>query len=248
MRYFTTHMMLVGVVLVGLSTMTRVVEADTINTSNIRSIASSGPTFPGTVGDHYHSLLGDPVEVGTLLFIGLEDVRGVAEFNLTSQLLSPATTLSFVLIGFGGYFQGGPGNYTINVFAYLGDNSIGLSDYQAPTIALLGSFSTVGMVVGQTFSFDVTAPFNAALLSSGGTGSLGIRLQPATADPGFGGAANRFATFQLTTVPEPSSLALLGTGGLLIIYRKRRFIARCCTGTRLLWITSAPRIEPHTNK
>src|SRR5262249_17685747 len=97
MRYFTTHMMLVGVVLVGLCTMTRVVDADTINTSNIQSIASSGPTFPGTVGTHTHSPLGFPVEVGTLPFMGLEDVRGVAEFDLTSQSISAATTLSFGL-------------------------------------------------------------------------------------------------------------------------------------------------------
>jgi len=221
MRHFRRQV-LVSAVLLGLCTITSVVDADTINTSNIQSIASSGPTFPGTSGTHFHSALGLPVEVGNLFLPGIEeDVRGVAEFNLISQSLSSAA-LSFVLAGFGGYFQGGPGNYTINVFAYSGDNSIALSDYQAPAIALLGSFSTVGMVVGQSFSFDATAPFNAALLSSGGTGSLGIRLQPAT-DPGAGlggGFANRFGNFQLNTalIPEPSSVVLFGTGALLIGY------------------------------
>ena len=51
--------------------------------------------FPGSSGTHAHSSVGEPVEVGT--YFSLEEVRGIAEFDLTGQAASPSTTLSFVV-------------------------------------------------------------------------------------------------------------------------------------------------------
>ena len=77
------------------------------------------------------------------------------------------------------------------------------------------------MSVGQQFSFDVTAAFNA-----NAAGSLGIRLQPLS-EPGE--KSYTFNNFELDTdppapVPEPGTLLMVGLGiaGAAVRYRRRR--------------------------
>jgi hypothetical protein len=113
------------------------------------------------------------------------------------------------------------GSYSIGVYSYTGDNAVAFTDFDAPATFFLGSFSTAGMAVGQQFSFDVTAAFNA-----GAGGSLGIRLQ-ATTEPGQ--TSYTFNNFELdtapaATVPEPSTVLMVGTGlfGAAGRYRRRR--------------------------
>ncbi|MDB5295728.1 MAG: hypothetical protein JWO31_1711 [Phycisphaerales bacterium] len=182
-----------------------------------RSIASSG-AFPATTGTHFHSNLGQPDEVGS--FSSSEEVRGVGEFDLAAQPLATSATLSFSVSQLGSsYFgQTGPGNYTIGVFAYLGDNTIDFGDYSATSIATLGSFGTSALTAGQTLSFNATAAYNAAALSAGK--SLGIRLQPLS-DPGTN-VANQFSGFQVNAVPEPASAAAAGLAGAGLLAGRRR--------------------------
>jgi hypothetical protein len=180
-------------------------ESAFITTNLQQSIASDNP-FPGDGGTHFHSAPGQAVEVGS--FDLEEEVRGVAEFNLAGQMSSSAI-LSFNVARIGSsYFgQAGPGNYTIQVIAYMGNNAISLADYSAAPLATLGSFSTASLVLGQTFSFDASAAYRAVL----GSGSLGIRLQVGS-NPGDN-VANQFSGFRLetnpTAIPEPAGLVMI---------------------------------------
>jgi hypothetical protein len=183
-------------------------QAAVITTAIQQSIASSAP-FPAAVGTHTHSTLGQAVEVGS--FFTAEEVRGVAEFNLAAEGVAPSAAASFRVNQLGSsYFgQTGPGNYTIEVYAYTGDNAIQITDFQAAG-TLVGSFSTAGLTVGQVLSFDVTSAFNGNV-----GGSLGLRLQPST-NPG-NNVANQFTDFRITTseaVPEPTTLTMFGLGAL----------------------------------
>ena len=196
--------------------------ADFLSTTTIQSLASSNP-YPGTSGTHFHSALGQPVEVGS--YSTSEEVRGVAEFALAGQPLVSSALLSFSVARLGSsYFgQSGPGSYGIRVVAYAGDNTISLGDYSAIATAVLGSFNTANMTQGMVFTFDATTAFNLAIA---GSQSLGIRLE-LTSNPG-NNVANQFSNFSLTTtasaVPEPASLVMLSIGvvGLLGANWRRR--------------------------
>jgi hypothetical protein len=169
---------------------------------------------PGAaVGNHFHSGM---VNAGEM---GVEEERGLVEFDLTAQSLVTSATLTFenapyltCCVGVTG------GSYTIGVFAYTGNNSITLSDYSAVG-TLLGTFSTAGLIVGTPFSYDVSALFNANV-----GGSLGIRLQ-ALSEPGQ--TSYTFDKFQINTtagapVPEPGTLLMLGSGLAGVVARCRR--------------------------
>ncbi|MET0668490.1 MAG: hypothetical protein ABWY66_00650, partial [Xanthobacteraceae bacterium] len=107
-------------------------------------------------------------------------------------------------------FQG-----NINVFAYQGNNLEDFSDFQAPSIGSVGSFSTIGLTTSDTISLDITSIFNAAITAN--SSSLGIRLLASAPN----GAAMTFDNFRLTstvpTVAVPGPIAGAGLPGLLAL-------------------------------
>lgn len=201
-------------------------QAGTITNGLTFSVA---PDIVGVTGHHFHSnsggAFGNPpgkAEVGT--FVG-EDVRGLSEFDLAALPLAASAILTFDVFKAGGLFDGTndtPFIGTISVLAYHGNNVEDIVDYEAVTVGTVGSFSTVGLAVGNTTSFDITSIFNTAV--GLGWSSLGVRLQTTDA---AGSHAWTFDTFQLTTTPAaPLPLAvwpgLMVLGALAAVRRRRR--------------------------
>lgn len=154
---------------------------------------------PAGQGTHFHSSddcrFGNPpdsAEVGN--YTG-EEVRGLSEFDLAGRGPTSSAALMFETAISGGLFGQPPSSFTVVVLAYAGNNVEDLFDFQAPSTATVGSFSTAGLVVGQTIIFDVTAAYNAAIAA--GAPALGIRLQRAAATDG----AWVFEGFVLTVAP-----------------------------------------------
>lgn len=179
------------------------------------------------VGTHFHSStggqFGNPAgkaEVGRYFS---EEVRGLSEYDLTSQSAATSAFVTFDIYKVGGLFAGAndtPFTGTIFIDAYAGNNIEDIADYQAASLGAVGSFFVTPAVnqVGDVFSFDITSIYN-TLLANGGN-SLGIRLRPDRNGPEY--ALNRawtFEDFRLTTdnqctnascaAPEPGSLALV---------------------------------------
>ena len=197
------------------------VQAISLSSTNEDSIADSYIGSAG-VGTHFHDDpvgFGTPADVVEVGDLGNEKIRGVAEFNLSSLIpLSSvsAANLKFDVFQQGGLFGQTPGAFNIDVFAFVGNGVENLSDFQISTSGLIGTFSTAGLSVGNTISFDATSIVNSFLTS--GNQFLGVRLQASSAP---NGTAFVFDNFRLdaqqggTSVPEPAStLGLLAFGAL----------------------------------
>ncbi|AUT02116.1 hypothetical protein CLI64_17955 [Nostoc sp. CENA543] len=173
---------------------------------------SSGPD-PNGYGIYFSSSTSNPFsnppgknEVGSYYN---EDIRGLSEYNLAGLSTTSLATVSFNVFQSGGLFPAQndfPFTGNIKVLSYLGNNEENLYDYQAPSIATIGSFSTANLAAGDTLSFDITSIFNSAI--NNGYSSLGIRLQVDDGTNPDGGAWT-FDSFRLTTVPEPNAVPAL---------------------------------------
>lgn len=189
-------------------------------TSGFTYSVSDGFSGPSLQGTHFHSntggAFGNPAgkaEVGG--FFGSEEVRGLSEYNLVGLSAGGPAFVTFNVYLADGLFGQGGGAFDIDVYAYQGNNTENVSDWQATAVALIGSFNTGGLAVSDVLSFDVSTALDAAL--SGGDASFGIRLQQHTRDTA--GPAYTFDTFRLTTtndsngvIPEPSMLGLVALG------------------------------------
>jgi hypothetical protein len=183
--------------------------------------AASNFGWPAPVGTGNHTH-GTFVNAGEM---GVEEERGIVEFNLGTESPELSVWLQFdnaafqtccLPTGVTG------GSYEIGVFAYSANNAFSSADFDAAPTFFLGSLSTGGMTVGQQFSFDVTAEFNARV-----GGSLGIRLQATTEPLQTSFTFNNFVLDtdpqMQTAVPEPGTMLMLGSGlAAAVRYRRRR--------------------------
>jgi hypothetical protein len=202
-------------------------QAATITDGFTFSVASGSDTSFGT---HFHSntggSFGNPAGKAEVGRFSSEGVRGLSEYNLTGLSAASSAFVTFNVFKAGGLFTGTndfPFTGTIKVDGYAGNNLEDISDYEAPSIGAVGTFSTSSLAVGDILSFDITALFNAALTN--GDISLGMRLM---ADPLNESGAWTFENFRLTTdnqtsvVPVPAGLPLMLTGLVMLGYRSFR--------------------------
>jgi len=188
--------------------------ASTITPGLTFSVATASD---GSTGTHFHSNTGGnpagKAEVGN--FGGPETVAGLSEYNLTGLSAASNAFVTFDVFSLSGLFGQNSFQGNINVSAYQGNNLEDFSDFQAPSIGSVGSFSTIGLTTSDTISLDITSIFNAAITAN--SSSLGIRLLASAPN----GAAMTFDNFRLTstvpTVAVPGPIAGAGLPGLLAL-------------------------------
>lgn len=205
------------------------VDADTLNPSADAWARQQGATYTAPLASHATDLAVGPVSGSADYF------RTYLAFDLSAE--SEATDASLTLLGAAatGAFAGIENNdlalnqtFTLFVTAGNWDNAASMpggTDVASTSLDVATGNDQQDLVFTSTALKDA---FNAAL---GGTLYLGIRsdgetLTPAANDRSFkwfshSEDATGGPILDYTAVPEPTSLALLGLGGLLIARRRR---------------------------
>ncbi|HUG94400.1 MAG TPA: PEP-CTERM sorting domain-containing protein [Planctomycetaceae bacterium] len=162
------------------------------------------------------------VEVGNLAGGSSPDVRGLVEFGLQAPGLLPVAEAYLTFTVLQSALQSSPGPsgvaFDILVEAYAANGAIDVSDFQAASLGMVGTFSTSGLGTGAGLGFDVTGFYNDAL--AGGF-DLGFRLrqQDELNDARhlgytFDGFRLELTDAETSVVPEPSTFALLTIGAM----------------------------------
>ena len=165
------------------------------------------------------SIQGDPPQTGTLDGVGYSMTHGdYYQFNFLTQLGQP-------------YSAALEDNVTVsltNLDAWLAAN--GAPRYEV-TVYYAGSTNFAGYVaadsvtvggISETFTLDHNGSTDSNFWAANGATYLftsdTLTITDTSTDLNVGG----ISAIQITTVPEPSSTALLGLGGLALILRRRR--------------------------
>jgi hypothetical protein len=148
----------------------------------VQTIQADGSLLPSSFGAGAGPVVGGDTEL-----------RGVAEFDLAGLSPVQQTVLSFRHIG-------GSGLLRIAVVAYEGNNQVDVSDFNAGSIAPLGTFFTSN-VFGAVESFDITTVFNDAI--SNGLASLGIRLERVPGSEIGGVVFRQYDSLQIAVTKPP---------------------------------------------
>lgn len=216
-----------------LISMSQIACASLITNGFTFSVASDTDQSTGT---HFHSStggdFGNPAGKAEVGSYSSEEVRGLSEYDLTGLGLSTDAYFTFDVYTLAGLFAG-TNDFSfkgmIDIYAYGGNNAEDISDYHAPSVAMIGSFSTAGIIAADIFSFNITSTFNDFI--NNGDSSLGIRLQLASGT-NTGGGALTFENFRLTSddlttvtpdtpVPAPGVVSLL-FGSVLLMLKRRK--------------------------
>ncbi|MDD3354210.1 PEP-CTERM sorting domain-containing protein [Zoogloea sp.] len=201
--------------------------AATITSGFTYSVADAFGGASG-VGTHFHSntggSFGNPAGLAEVGRLGGEEVRGLSEYNLAGLASAASAFVTFDVYQLGGLF--GQSNYAgpIGIHSYTGNNTENLSDFEALSTTLIGTFDSTGLTESSVVSFDITSLFNTAI--GNGDSSLGIRLQMSPLiDPN---QAIVFHDFRLTTdnqsngIPEPGTLGLAALALIGLVTERRR--------------------------
>lgn len=185
----------------------------------------NGPYSGGTMGpfvgkiDHIQS--GDPS-------LNVES-RGIYEFNIATLLGTTVSSASFSFrindpaIGISSCFDliGCPAITGLDIFGYVGNGTVELSDFWA--VNLLDSISINDPIpaLGSLVTIDVTS-FISGLVNSGDL-FAGFNLQAASFN---GGLRIPDGLLTITTVPEPPTVFILGLGliGLVGLSKSKRIV------------------------
>jgi len=192
------------------------------------SDASVGLTN-GTDNDGLHLDAGGD---STVLSLSADDGGGAITFNTTSLSSGGNLFMDTISMGHNNSKWGASQTWTFNVdqpisFDKIHISSLNENGLRLQSSAWVGDADTSG--TGWTFD-GTTGTF--ALSSSVGTDfnfdftTAGVSDVAAGTDitwgfPSSAGGGERMESFTITVIPEPSSLALIGIGGLLIARRRR---------------------------
>ena len=151
-------------------------------------------------------------EVGN--FGSIETVAGLSEYNLTGLSAASNAFVTFDVFSLSGLFRGNSFQGNINVFAYQGNNLEDFSDFQAPSIGSVGSFSTIGLTTSDTISLDITRFSMQRSLRIRVLSASGYWLRPRM-EPRW--PSSILADIQIPTVAVPGPIAGAGLPALLAL-------------------------------